>query len=201
MARRGLVIVLIIGIGLILVGIALAALPLLPHPGKTITPGIPFSYHVSEVVPILPSIPVAVSWSSTAPAEVTMWSCPSFNGNASTLGAQCTRSLTTSQNGTSGSATITIPNGGNLVVTAQPGSGSSASPSVSISLKSTSTTIGFGLLVLGVLVLIVGVFLTREPAEPDSEAPPPVSRPSGPEPSEPAGPSPPEDEEPLDVVG
>lgn len=201
MRSKGLVISVILGIALILAGIVLAAVPLLSHTGKTITPGIPFTYHVSETVPILSTVPVVVSWSSTAPVGVAMWTCSSFNGNLSTLTTQCPESHAISQSGTSGSATVSVPVGNTLVVAAQSSGGAGGTPSVAISLKSTSSTIGFGLIALGVIVMIAGILLSRGPSAPEPEVSPATTRAPVYDSASAAEPAEPDADEPLDAIG
>lgn len=204
-------VVLIVGILVIIAGVVLAEVPFDQSGSKTVTAASPGHFHISQHVPVVPSEPVSLSWSSSTPVTVAILSCSSINLNASSIWAECTGGSNQTQTGTSGTVSTTVPSsGGYLWVGLITTAGSGASPTVSASIKTPIPSGALALWVVGALIVVVGVLLRgrkrrapsagvpapaagEAPAEVPSGAPPPAAPPPRP-PSAPAE----EEEEPLE---
>lgn len=175
---------LILGIVILIPGLVLLLVPLVPHPAKDVTTTTLFSYHATERVPLLSSLPVAVSWTSSTPVTVRLYVCPTFSPGATNISILCPNANFQTESGTSGGTTVSIPNNGGVAVTLAPGS--PAGSTVSVTLKATSPTVGLGLVGLGAVVVVVSFLFKRRPAVP---ARPKSGAPVGSEEKEPAPPS------------
>jgi len=173
--RGGLVAV---GIILAVLGAALLFVPLLPESNQTVNSSSDTPYYVGSVdgFSLTGSIPVAVSWSVTGSTavEVAAATCSGSCSNVSEV------SGITYENGTSGSFTLSQPNGGSVIM----GVIYDGAPGVTVTFKITVglATEGTALLLIGILVLIVGV-VARGPAKAAATPTPPSNPPAAPPPS------------------
>ncbi|MCI4338975.1 MAG: hypothetical protein L3J68_01405 [Thermoplasmata archaeon] len=171
--RAGLVVV---GIVLAIIGAALLFVPVLPQSNETATSSSSTPYYAGSVsgFSLTGSIVVAVSWSTGGNTSV--------NVIAATCGGSCDNasdvSGITSQNGTSGSFTLSQPNGGSIVM----GVIYSGETPVTVTFKITTTlsTVGTLLIVLGIILLILGVVLGRKSKAATPPTPQPVNPAMGP---------------------
>ncbi len=179
--------IVLIGIVIVIGGVVLAVVPVDPVTSKDITASSPSHYHISERVPVLPSEPVSLSWSSNVSTTVILLTCSSIYLNASSVWAQCTGGSNQSETGTSGSWSLSVPTGGQyLWFGVIAGSGALSNPAVTVSIKTAVPTGALGLWIIGALIVLVGLFLRGRKK--------PASIPSGtsgvaPEPSPSAAPS------------
>lgn len=171
--RGGLVAV---GIIVAILGAALLFVPLLPQSNQTVSSDSETPYYIGSVTgySLLGTIPVSVAWSvnGSTSVEVAGAACPGTCNVSSDI------SGVTFENGTSGSFTLSQPNGGQIIM----GVIYDGFPSVTVTFKITVglATEGTALLILGIVVLLVGL-IARGPAKsPPIAAPPPSSPPTPP---------------------
>jgi uncharacterized membrane protein len=170
--RAGLVVV---GIVLAIIGAALLFVPVLPQSNETATSSSSTPYYAGSVsgFSLTGSIVVAVSWSTNGNTSV--------NVIAATCGGSCDNvsdvSGITSQNGTSGSFTLSQPNGGSIIMGVIY---SGEAVTVTFKITTTLSTVGTLLIVLGIILLILGIVLGRKSTAPTTPTPPPVNPAMGP---------------------
>lgn len=176
--RVGLIVV---GIVLLVVGAVLLFVPVVPQT-ETANSASDTPYYAASVsgFSLTGSIAVSVSWSTNGTVPVNVLAA-SASGNCSSASSI---SGIVSENGTSGSFTLSQPNGGCIVMGVLYG----GSP-VTVTFKITTalSTVGTILIPVGVILLILGAVLGRSPKSaavpPPMMAPPPVPPPPGPPPS------------------
>jgi hypothetical protein len=159
---------LILGIVIVIPGLVLLLVPLVPHPAKDITAATFLSYHATERIPLLSTLPVAVSWTSGHSVSVRVYDCSTFVVGAANVSALCPGASYQTETGTSGSATVSVPVNGGVAVALAPGS---PNGTVSVTLKATSPTVGLGLIGLGALVAVLGLVFKRRPVTPKVPTP------------------------------
>lgn len=188
--RVGLVIV---GVILLIIGAVLLFVPVVPQGNETVSTASSTPYAVFSVggFSLTGSIPVSISWTSSSGAavEVVSAACSSCStSNATSI------SGITIQNGSSGSFSLSQPDGGSVLVGAI---GSSGSPTnVTFKITTALTTVGSILVIVGIIVLILGAVLkSGKPKAAVAPAPmpatpisPPTVQPSSPSPQTPSGP-------------
>jgi uncharacterized membrane protein len=163
--RIGLVIV---GVVLLIVGAALLFVPVVPQSNETVSSSSTAPYYAASVsgFSLTGSIPIAVTWASSGPSvTVIAGAC-----SGSCISSSQVSSITY-QNGTSGSFTLSQPDGGSILMGVDQGGGG-----VNVTFKITTalTTVGSILVPVGILVLIVGAVLKRGGSKP---APAPMAAP------------------------
>jgi hypothetical protein len=171
--RGGLVVV---GIVLAIIGAALLFVPVLPQSNETATSSSVAPFYAGSVsgYSLTGSILVAVTWSTNGNTSV--------NVIAATCSGSCDNvsdvSGYTSQNGTSGSFTLSQPNGGSVIM----GIVYSGETPVTVTFKITTTlsTVGTLLVVLGIILLILGLVLRGKSKAPATPTPAPVNPAMGP---------------------
>ena len=153
--------VLIVGILVVISGVVLASVPLFPDTTKTVTAAMPVNFHISSRVPVLPSEPVSVSWSSADAVTVVLRTCSSIDANASAIWGQCTGGSNVTRTGASGFVWTTVPLGAYLWVAVFLPGGATSNVSASVALTTTSPSGALGLWAFGGLVVILGALLVR----------------------------------------
>lgn len=169
----------VVGIVLLLIGAVLLFVPVVPQANETVSSSSSTPYYAANVTgfSLTGNIPVAVSWSTSGNASV------SIIAGACTSSCQSLSQVSslTFQNGTSGSFTLNQPDGGSIVM----GVASSGSSNVTFKISTALTTVGTILAIVGILLLIVGIVLRKKskgsaspaPATPSTEStttPPPT---------------------------
>jgi uncharacterized membrane protein len=177
--RLGLVIV---GVVLAIIGAALLFVPVVPQSNQTISTASspPLAILSVSGFSLTGSIPVAVSWTANSSVTVFAAACSATCSNVSMV------SGTTVQTGTSGSFSLSQPNGGEVALGAIKASGPPST--VTFKLTTALSTVGTVLLIIGIVVLIVGVVLrsgkakmaTAMPPSAPTATTPPVSPPTPP---------------------
>jgi uncharacterized membrane protein len=152
--RKGLVVV---GVVLLIIGVALLFVPLVPQSDETVSSTSDAPFYAASVggFSLTGTIPIAVSWTSTAATEVVAGACGGTCQNTSDVTGIVTES------GTSGSFTLNQPNGGSIAMGEVDLSGTAAN--VTFHITTALSTVGTILLVIGILVLIIGVVTGRKP--------------------------------------
>jgi uncharacterized membrane protein len=163
--RLGLVIV---GVILLVIGAVLLFVPVVPQANETVSTSSTLPYDIFSVggFSLTGSIPISVSWTSSSGAvEVVAAACSSCSSqNASSV------SGVTIQNGTSGSFSLSQPDGGEVLVGAI---GSMSSPTnVTFKITTALTTVGSILVIVGIVVLILGAVLKSGKAKAAAAAAP-----------------------------
>lgn len=166
--RGGLV---ALGVILAVLGAALLFVPLLPESNQTVNSGSETPYYLGSVsgYSLMGSIPVSVSWSvnGSTPVEVAAAAC------SGTCNASTDLSGITFENGTSGTFSLSQPNGGSVIM----GVLYDGAPSVTVTFKITVGLASEGtvLVVLGIVVFLVGLVARRSPKASPTPAPAPVA--------------------------
>jgi uncharacterized membrane protein len=158
--RWGLVVV---GIILIVLGGVLMYVPLVPEASVHIDPSSPYYATLSGYSPT-GKIPGSVSWTSPSSTEVVLQAC---TGQVSLFECNGTET-TTFENGTSGSFSFSVPQGGSIILYTE--------GNASANVKLAEPTYGAAVLGVGVILLVLGLVLRRRasgaPPAPPSSTPP-----------------------------
>lgn len=162
--RAGIVVV---GVVLLVIGAVLLYVPLAPQPAQTMTQSSssasPYAFQVSGFS-ITGSMPVSISWTSNTSVILAAVACSgTCSGNISSV------SGVVLQTGTSGSFTLSVPDGGTVAIVAESSTGGPSTTTVNVTTAETS--IGSILLIVGILLLIVGLVLKRKSAKPMGASP------------------------------
>ncbi|MGD0257186.1 MAG: hypothetical protein ABSB90_04825 [Thermoplasmata archaeon] len=162
--RVGLVIV---GIVLLIVGAAVLFVPLVPQPNETVSASSSAPYYAASVsgFSLTGSQPIAVSWTSSGPSVTVI--AGACSGSCQ---SQSQVSSITYQNGTSGSFTLSQPNGGSILM----GVLYTGAANVTFKITTALSTVGTILLVVGILILIIGVVLKSKRAKMAAAMPAPT---------------------------
>ena len=144
----------VVGAAISVLGVALLLVPLTPQASETVR-----SQYVGSVsgFSLTGKIPVSVTWTSPEPVQI----------GAAACAATCTLSDyrntgAVHQNGTSGSFTLSQPDGGSIImgnVGPMPQIVGLPGPNITFRITTAPTTIGTGLAVIGGVVLIFGLIL------------------------------------------
>ncbi|MGC2358961.1 MAG: hypothetical protein WA691_01465 [Thermoplasmata archaeon] len=155
--------ILIVGILIVAAGVILAVVPLVPDTSKSVSANSPATFHLGFRVPVLPSEPVAASWTSSASVTIVLRTCASINSSATTIWGQCTGGSNVTMTGTSGSTTTSIPPGGYLWVALVGPAAPGANHTASLALSTSSPSGALGLWAFGGLLVALGaLFLYRK---------------------------------------
>jgi hypothetical protein len=148
---------IVVGVVLLLVGAVLLFVPVIPQTNEVVSSSADIPFYAASVsgYSLTGSVPVAVTWTSSASTTVAAAVCSGSCTNTSQI------SGVTYQTGTSGSFTLNQPNGGSIVM----GEESSGNGTVSVTFKITSalSTVGSLLVVVGIIALLVGIVAGRKP--------------------------------------
>ncbi|MCI4352422.1 MAG: AAA family ATPase [Thermoplasmata archaeon] len=179
-------VLLVVGLVLAVVGAVLLFVPVVAQPSQTVqtTSSTPYVAFTVSGFSLTGSIPVSVSWTSTASVTVLAAACSAqCSGNPSSI------SGLTTQTGTSGKFTLNQPDGGAVVLGALNVGGAAAA--VTFKVTTALTSIGSILLIVGILLLVVGILRWSRKAEMPAAAmaAAPTGAPGAPQPlaSAPAG--------------
>lgn len=157
--------IVVVGVVLLVIGAVLLFVPLTPQPAQTLSSSsaAPYEFQVSGFS-ITGSMPVSVSWTSNTSVILAAVACSgTCSGNVSSL------SGVVLQTGTSGSFTLSVPDGGTVAIVAESSTGGPSSTTVNVTTAQTS--IGSILLIVGILLLIVGLVLKRKSSKPMAASP------------------------------
>ncbi|MFI5414458.1 MAG: hypothetical protein ACHQ16_02170, partial [Candidatus Lutacidiplasmatales archaeon] len=157
--------IVVAGIVLLVIGAVLLFVPLVPQADQTIrsNSSLPVAAFSVSGFSVTGSIPVSVSW--TANASVTV--IAAAGGTVANANISSVSGLVT-QTGTSGSFTLSQPDGGEVVLGVFGGSafgGSGSNATVTFHVTTALTTVGSILLIVGILILIVGLVLKSKSAK------------------------------------
>lgn len=158
--------IVVVGVVLLVIGAVLLFVPLAPQPAQKLDQSsttAPYAFTVSGFS-ITGSMPVSVSWTSNTSVLLVAVSCSGScaSANVSTLSGAVI------QTGTSGSFTLSVPDGGTVEIAVGSVTGSPSSTTVNVT--TAETTIGSILLIVGILLLIVGLVLRRKSSKPMAAA-------------------------------
>lgn len=175
--------IVVVGIVLAVIGAVLLFVPVVPQANQTVQSGSSTPYVLFSVTgfSITGSIPVSMSWSS--PTSVTIL--------AAACSAHCSANVSqisgiTSQTGTSGSFTLSQPDGGEVIFGVLSFNTSGSAPTVTLKTSTALTTVGSILLIVGIIVLILGVVVKSKKAKMAAASSAPMSSmPSSPSTTEP----------------
>jgi hypothetical protein len=160
-------VLVLVGMGLIIIGVVLAAVPLFPQPRTTLSSATPTeAFNVTAAFSLTGTVPVTVAWRSSATVSVFLAACdpgPSTSGPLAS-GPLCPGAAYQIQNGTHGTASLNVKPGGILVVALNPSGGNAGNATATVDVTSANPVLGTLLLGIGIVVLVVGAFLRRRPA-------------------------------------
>ena len=166
--------ILVAGIVLILLGAVFLYVPIVPQGSQKVTESQPYAFNLTGFS-LFGSQPIRMTWTSNVPIVFAAAACSSLS--ACTSASLTGLSSVSIQTGTSGTFTLSVPNGGTVIVgIVSTQSNSSSTPAnANVSVTTALGTVGTALLVLGIVIFLVGLVLRKKRKMVPMPPPPPMT--------------------------